>query len=91
MRYAPIDTISFTDILGNSYPIKDMREYKDLTTHKQVRISQSGNLDEIATRRDVYDEDSEHLTYLLFDHNKVKIVDAGFSLLGIKELDIPQI
>ena len=89
MRYVQIDTISFTDINGNQYAIKDIRPIPTYTTLTEVSIKEGDTIDEIATRDKVYRAGSEDLSYKIYDHNIVALVDSRFDLGKIKTLRIP--
>jgi hypothetical protein len=89
LRYLNIDTISFTDVNGISYPIKDIRpipNYKTLTT---IKTKGNDKVDEIISRETIYGNGREDQSYKIYDHNKVIFVDARFDMNKIKELKIP--
>ncbi len=88
-RYIEEDTISFTDIDGNRYPIKDMREFPTYVDAFTFQLIGNEELDEIASRRDVYGDDGENLSYKIVEHNKALMVDYKFNLTKMKELKIP--
>lgn len=90
MRNVNVETISFTDITGKTYAVKDMREYPEYNTLFILNdIRQGDYIDEIATRQDVYREDREDLSYMLFEANIREIVEANWDLRKIRSLKIP--
>jgi len=89
MRYVEIETISFTDIIGNQYPVKEMREYPVYQTLFEIKIEDGDYIDEIASRPQVFGEGSEDQAYLIFEHNIVAIAEADWDLSKIKKLRIP--
>lgn len=92
MRYLEINNVSFTNALGNTYNIKDMREFpNNYSKAMTIKLKKGDSLDEIACRRDIFGADSEISIYQLFDFNVVAITEAGFDLDKIKSLDIPNL
>ena len=91
MRYLGIDTVSFTDINGNDFPVKDIREFQTLQIGVQIKSETGVQLDEVMSRKDIYGNDAEDLAFALFDANRVKITESDFILSKIKRLDVPVI
>ena len=89
MRYIEIPTISFTDKDGVNFPVKDLREFPDYETAFNKQIISGDFIDEVASRKDVFGDDSEDLSYLIFEHNIVEIVEARWDLSKLKTLRIP--
>ena len=89
MRYIGIDTISFTDVNGIQYPIKDIRPIPIYKTLLTVDVKESDKIDEIASRDVVYGAGGEDQSYKIYDHNIVFLVEAGFDMSKIKTLKIP--
>jgi hypothetical protein len=89
MRYQTIENITFVDINGISYNIKDMREYPEYTTKVIVKTSENDFIDEIATRKEIYGDNNENVSYKIYDHNIVKLREANWEMSNIKELNIP--
>ena len=89
MRYRNVDTISFTDVYGNSYAVKDMREIPDYETLKTLKLKQGDRIDEIVSRPEFYGNGTEDESYKVFEHNIDIITEADFDLSKIKELEIP--
>ena len=92
MRYAEIDNVPFTNALGNTYNIKDMREFPTgYTKARTIQLKKGDSLDEIACRREIYGANSEISIFQIFDFNVVALTEAGFDLDKIKSLDIPNL
>jgi hypothetical protein len=89
LRYIQIDTISFTDVNGNSYAIKDMREIPDYVKMTTVDVKTSDKIDEIASRNMVYREGAEDQSFKIFDMNRVKLHETEYDLGRVKLLEIP--
>ena len=89
MRYIGIDTISFTDVNGNTFPIKDIRPIPIYTTLLEIDVKENDMIDEIASRDIVYGSDGEDQSYKIFDHNITLLMEAGFDMSKIKTLRIP--
>jgi len=52
MRYQEIDDVVFQNKDGNSFTIKDMREYPDYTPLLTLEIDEKDMIDEIASRQE---------------------------------------
>lgn len=89
MRYQQIDTVSFTNVYGNSYNIKTMREYVEYQTATTVTIQDGSRIDEITSRPEIYGDNAEGDSYKLVDHNIVKIMENNFELTGLDQIKIP--
>ena len=89
MRYIKIDTISFTDIDGKQYPIKDIRPIPVYTTLLEIDVREIDRVDEIASREIVYGAGGEDQSFKIFDHNIILFMEAGFDMSKIKTLKIP--
>jgi len=89
MRYISIPTITFEDKDGNKFPVKDLREIPLYETAFEIDIVKGDRIDEIASRSNVYEEQSEDLSYLIFEHNIIDIVEARFDLEKLKRIQIP--
>ncbi len=90
MRYFHGETASFTNADGRTYDIK-LPLIIDTTDNakKRIGIQYGDELDEIAQRKDIFGEGGEFMWWDIFQKNAVAIVENGFSLDGIKSLDIP--
>lgn len=88
-RYIEIDTISFLNSDGKSYPIKDVRPIPQETIGFEIDIKENTTLDEVASRKSVYNDNGEIQSYRIFDANIVELTEANFELTNIKRLKIP--
>jgi hypothetical protein len=89
MRYTNIETITFTDIDGKSTAVKDMRLIPPQTIVKTISVIGSIELDEIASRKDIYGDGGENLSYKIFEANLLEIAERRFDLSRIRSLKIP--
>ena len=80
---------SLNSTVKDYYNIKDIKEYPTYEEFVKISLKQNDRLDEIASRTEVFGEDSEALSYLLFEANVEKIVENDFDLNKIHELKIP--
>lgn len=87
MRDITVDSVNFTTSSGEIATIKEMREFETMTGQAKYKTRKGQTLDEIAV--EVYGDDTEFQCYKIFDHNVEAIVDSGFDLDKIKELEIP--
>jgi len=88
-RYADVDTITFTDVNGNSYPVKDIREISTQTLAFEIDKNENDLLDEIASRREVYGDFGEVQSWRIFDLNIAEFAEVDFDLSKIKRVKIP--
>lgn len=89
MRYIDVETVSFTNSAGRSVAVKEMREPKGQQAWFSIDLAGRQWLDEIASQDDVYGRGGESMAHKIFDHNRERIVDAGFDLGKLKTLEIP--
>lgn len=89
MRYINIDTVSFTNKNDITVPVKEIRPIPTEPILFELKISSDAELDEIASRSDVYGEDFEDHAFRIFDANIVSIVENGYDLSKIRKLGIP--
>ncbi len=89
MRYNDIDTISFTDSNGNSFPIKDIRPIPSEPISFTVDPIGNVDIDEIASRRGVYGDLAEDQSYRIFDANSVELMESNFDASMLSEIKIP--
>jgi phage gp36-like protein len=89
MRYARIDTISFTDINGNNFPIKDIRPLETGTLKATIRITEKDRLDEVASRIDVYGREGYRNAYKLFDANATILVENCIDIGKLRLCKVP--
>jgi hypothetical protein len=88
-RYINVDTITFTNYNGNSYPVKDIREITEQTINQEIDINKDDLLDEVASRNEVFGENGEIQSWRLFDANIITLTENNFRLTNIKKLKVP--
>jgi len=71
------------------YSVVGFREIPTYVTKTTYTPITGEMLDEIASRREFYGVGNEPEYYKIFEHNKVKIVENGFSIDKIVGLGIP--
>ena len=89
MRYIDVDTITFTDINGKQYPVKDIRLISNQTQAFEIDIKSNDLLDEVASRMEVYGDFGEVHAWRIFDLNIVELTQVDFDMTKIKKLKIP--
>lgn len=89
MRYLTIDTIYFESVNGQTYLIKDMREFPEYTTLTKYKPIAGEFVDEIITRKQFYGEGKESLSYRIIEANATTIVENNWNLDKVRELVIP--
>lgn len=89
MRYQQIDNLLFTTIRGKTVQIKDMRELPDYQTLAEYRMQDGDDLDEIVSREVYYGSGAEASTYLLAEHNAVKLWESKFDVSALRIVKIP--
>lgn len=88
MRYTLIESVSFTDINGNKFPVKPMREYPSYNTLYEQAILAGDYIDEVASRPQVFGTDAEDQSYVLYEANILEIVEARWDLTKLKALKV---
>jgi len=89
-RYIGQETITFTTKDGQKIPLKNFREIPIYNTSQTINdLPEKVELDEIATREEVFGNEAEFLAYFIFDHNIEKIMESKFDLSNLKEIKIP--
>lgn len=91
MWLATTDNISFTWLDGHVYNLKDMRVIPAYDKFVKLKLKQGDQLDEIASRTEIFGTNAETYAYLLFEANVEKIVENNYSLDNIKEIKIPAV
>ena len=89
MRYDGVDNIYFEDINGNSHMVKDMRELPEYRTLTNYAINENEDIDEIITRQVFLGRGQESLSFMIWEANKVQIMENNFNLSNIRSLIIP--
>ncbi len=90
MRYMDIDTITFEDSNGISYPIKDIRLIPSLPVIFTITKNENEFIDEIVTRDDIYGTNREGDSYKIYDANSIKMVENNFDFTKIKRLKVTE-
>ena len=88
MRYQNVDTVSFTDAVGVTRAVKEMRELPAVQVAGKVDWPQGGFMDEIASRNNIWGENAEAQSYRLHAANMVAIIEGGF-LYDLRAVVIP--
>jgi hypothetical protein len=88
-RYINVETITFTNIDGNSYPVKDTREISVQTINQEIDVDKGDLLDEIASRNEVFGANGEIQTWRLFEANIITLTENNFQIENIKKLKVP--
>lgn len=89
MRYLDVDTITFTDINGTQFPVKDRRDISTQTVAFETDTKEDDLLDGVASRREIYGDFGEIHAWRIFDLNIVKLTEVNFDMTKIKRLKIP--
>ena len=89
MRYLSADTIIYTDINGKSFPIKDTLPIRTFQTATVIQKEKDLMLDELISRKGLYGEECEDLTWAVVDHNIEAIVEADFDIGKLPTIKIP--
>ncbi len=90
MRYMDIDTITFEDSNGISYPIKDIRPIPSLPVIFTITKSENEFIDEIVTRDDIYGINREGDSFKVYDANAIEMVEKRFDFTKIKRLKVTE-
>lgn len=89
MRYANVDTIAFTEAIGRTVAIKDMREIPADDTSRAYRRTSAEDFDSIAARPDIYGEGGEAQAYKIHEANLIAILDARLDYTGLRVVKVP--
>lgn len=90
MRYFNIEEITFKNALGRSVKIKDLLPVPIRSDNSVIiAIAKGDELDEIATRTDIYGEGYESNAYNIFAENIEELVQNDFDMDRLKKLRIP--
>ena len=90
MRYFDVEEITFKNSLGRSVKIKDLLPVPARSDNSVViALAKDDELDEIATRTDIYDEGHEAKAYDIFAENIEELVQNDFDMNRLKRLRIP--
>ena len=89
MRYQLVDIIVFRNTQGKSITIRSMREYPEYTDSMNIKVRSDDEIDEIASRQEIYGDEGEMESYKIFDANIINIFDAGFDISKLNKVRIP--
>lgn len=90
MRYFNIEEITFENALGRSVKIKDLLPVPAHSDNSVIiTLAKDDELDEIATRTDIYGEGYEAKAYDIFAENIEELVQNDFDMNRLKRLRIP--
>ena len=90
MRYALVDTISFTDVNGVSRAIKEMREIPGYELMRTLGKTAQEKPDEMGVRDEAFGLGSEWNSFQLWDANAITLADVGYDWARIQKVRIPQ-
>ena len=89
MRYENINKVDFTTREGLTVAIRDMREYPTRFLLENLKIKSLSDIDEIASRPEIYGQEGERLSYKIVDFNIEAIFERDFKIDKIYSLKIP--
>ena len=90
MRYQNVPVITFTDSLGRTFPVREMREIPRRQTAFVVARAPFEPFDLVASRPDVFGDGGERRAWELHDAMAVEIVDRLFDYSLITSVRVPQ-
>ena len=67
MRYSNVPIITFTDIDGNVFQVRDKRDIPDYNLLTMYNKNSQEDIDEIITKPEFYGEGQEALSFLIID------------------------
>lgn len=91
MRFNSVPTITFTDVDGDSFSVKDIRPVSTFNQGMSAGYQQGTVLSELITRPEYYGKNTEDLTWAVVDANIEKLVENNFDFTKIRELFLPVI
>lgn len=90
MRYFNIEDITFTNALGRSVKIKDLLPVPTPSENSvTLALAKGDQLDEIATRTNIYGEGYESKSYDIFAENIEEFTQVDFNLDRLKKIRVP--
>ena len=81
--------VSFTTLIGETVKIKDMKTIDTYPQTISIKIQGNTDLDEVASRSEIYGEGTEDQSYKIFEANITELTDADFDISKLKTLRIP--
>lgn len=88
-RYTDIDTITFTDVNGNQFPVKDIRLISEQTLSFEIDTVNGNLLDEVASRKSTFRNFGEVQSWRIFDLNIVRLTEINYDMTKVSRLKIP--
>ena len=89
-RFRAIEAVSFRDKNGNTFPVKLQRPIETQEYAFTQPIPTATQLDEVASRINVFGDNGETQSWRIFDLNIIVLTEAGFDMTKIRELKIPK-
>lgn len=90
MRYFDINEVTFKNSLGRAVKIKALLPIPARSNNSVIiALAKNDELDEIATRTDIYGEGYETKTYDIFIENVEELTQNDFDMNRLKRLRIP--
>lgn len=89
MRYITVPTVDFTDATGKEYKIKDTYDLGVYEIATEISITKGVYLDEIAHSDIVYGDVAK--TYVLFEANADRFIDANLDITNVDKIRIPKV
>lgn len=90
MRYFDVEEVTFKNALGRSVKIKNLLPVPIHSDNSVIiAIAKGDELDEIATRTDIYGEGYESKAYDIFAENIEELTQNDFDMDKLKRLRIP--
>jgi len=90
MRYALVDTISFTDVHGGARAVKAMRGIPDYELMRTLGKTAQEKPDGMVVKDEAFESGSEGNAFMLWEANAVALADVGFDWARIRKVRIPQ-
>ena len=88
-RYSDVDTITFIDVNGNQFPVKDIRPISEQTVAFEIDKTGNDLLDEVASRKLTFGDFGEIQSWRFFDLNIVRLTEVNFDMTKLKRLKVP--
>ena len=88
-RYTDVDTVTFTDINGNQFQVKDIRPISAQTLAFEIDIVSNNLLDEVASRKSTFGDFGEVQSWRIFDLNIDRLTEINYDMGKISRLKIP--
>ena len=89
MWMSQTENVSFPWLDGYTYNIKDMKQSTSNDKFVKISLKENDRLDEIASRSEIFGDNAESLSFLIFEANVEKITENDFDLNKLHEIRIP--